>query len=144
DAWGRPIRLLASAKPVDNPFGAAQFQFHELVSAGPDGKFGTDDDLKLADLRVIQQYGWTGNWWWLAGEERLVKLGRDRLRLDPRQNFGFRRMAENRQLMAMPGMAGGFPEAAMQKGQALQAPIADKLDGHGGPGGALAPAVKVP
>src|SRR5262249_16906485 len=46
DIWGQPIRLEARAKPTNDPWGQPQFQFHELVSAGPDRKFGTKDDLK--------------------------------------------------------------------------------------------------
>jgi hypothetical protein len=45
DAWGRPIRLVRHEKKQNNFLGIPQFDFYELVSAGPDGKLGTDDDL---------------------------------------------------------------------------------------------------
>src|SRR5262249_10747015 len=35
------------------------------VSAGPDGKFGTDDDVKLSDLQ-----NWNGWGWWLENGDR--------------------------------------------------------------------------
>ncbi len=61
--------LSRAKKPSTNPFGQPQFQFYELVSAGPDRKFGTKDDLKLDDVQKFQQLG-SGRLWFL-GDDRL-------------------------------------------------------------------------
>lgn len=45
DAWGEPLKLIKRDKKLDHEMGASQFDYHEIVSAGPDGKFGTGDDL---------------------------------------------------------------------------------------------------
>ncbi|HWY87856.1 MAG TPA: alpha-2-macroglobulin family protein, partial [Gemmataceae bacterium] len=68
DAWGSALRILAQDQPTKNPWGQPQFQFHELISAGPDRKFGTKDDLKVADVQATQRFG---GMWWLAEDERL-------------------------------------------------------------------------
>src|SRR5207249_3579572 len=56
----------------NNPYGGrSEFEFHEIVSAGLDGKFGTDDDIKLSD-----PINWNGAGWWLEGGERFgIELG---------------------------------------------------------------------
>ncbi len=53
DAWGRPFRLIATRRarfqqlqPVDG---------YELVSAGPDGRYGTRDDLFDPTARVLPE-----------------------------------------------------------------------------------------
>src|SRR5262249_18211257 len=46
DAWGQPIKLVKHEQKQNNFLGMPQFDFYELVSAGPDGKFGTEDDLR--------------------------------------------------------------------------------------------------
>jgi RNA polymerase sigma factor (sigma-70 family) len=62
DAWGRTIKLVKRAKPGANPTGWPQFNDYELVSAGPDGKFGTKDDVKLSEPAA-----WYGaQWWWIS------------------------------------------------------------------------------
>src|SRR5262249_10828101 len=48
DAWGEPIKLVKRDQKQDHQTGLAQFDYHELVSAGPDRKFGTDDDVRPA------------------------------------------------------------------------------------------------
>jgi hypothetical protein len=61
DAWGRAIKLVKRDKPGANPTGWPQFNDYELVSAGPDGKFGTKDDVKSSERAA-----WYGSqWWWL-------------------------------------------------------------------------------
>src|SRR5205823_5066318 len=70
DAWGKPFRIVAQEKATNNPMGQPQFQFHELLSAGPDRQFGTQDDLKLADLQTLQRFG--GGSWWYLDQDRLT------------------------------------------------------------------------
>ncbi|HEV3025490.1 MAG TPA: alpha-2-macroglobulin family protein, partial [Pirellulales bacterium] len=77
DAWGRSVKLVKRAKPGANPTGWPQFNDYELVSAGPDGKFGTKDDVKSTD-----QAAWYGAQWWWLGEQ-----------LDKADQFGFTRLA---------------------------------------------------
>src|SRR5262249_44808199 len=47
DAWGTPFRLERRKEKLAHPTGMSQFDEHDLVSAGPDRKFGTDDDVRL-------------------------------------------------------------------------------------------------
>jgi uncharacterized protein YfaS (alpha-2-macroglobulin family) len=51
DAWGNKFRLVKVKTKRNNPTPFSQFDHHHLVSAGPDGKFGTDDDVTI-DVRV--------------------------------------------------------------------------------------------
>ncbi len=62
DAWGNHIKLFKREKKLANPIGMNQFDYYELVSAGPDGKFGTDDDIKSSDPRKsgFATVGWGG------------------------------------------------------------------------------------
>jgi len=52
--------LIKHEKKQNNFLGTPQFDFYELVSAGPDGKFGTDDDLKQMNQTdwQLSQAGW--------------------------------------------------------------------------------------
>ncbi|HEV3255775.1 MAG TPA: alpha-2-macroglobulin family protein, partial [Gemmataceae bacterium] len=77
DGWGRPIRLVKRDKKWAHNMGLSQFDFHELVSAGPDGKFGTADDIKQSDPAVWNYAGW----WWVSGRERLARLAHGRGRM---------------------------------------------------------------
>jgi hypothetical protein len=61
DAWGRPIRLVKRSRPGTNRTGLSQLDHHELLSAGPDGEFGTDDDVHLP-VRA-DDYPWWRCWW---------------------------------------------------------------------------------
>jgi hypothetical protein len=71
DGWGRPIRLIKRDKKLTNPFGGwTQFEYHEFVSAGPDGKFDTADDV-----RSSAETNWgLGAWWWVKDQQQLAKL----------------------------------------------------------------------
>ena len=48
DAWGQPLKLVKLDKKRTDPQGQTQFEEYDIVSAGPDGKVGTDDDVKLS------------------------------------------------------------------------------------------------
>lgn len=83
DGWGQPMRLRKAKS------GRARFRFvepvvgYELVSAGPDGRFGNGDDVFDPFARVLQQGGVYGE---AVGEEELlarlrgVELGRATIR----------------------------------------------------------------
>jgi hypothetical protein len=45
DAWGNKLSFRPRSKDEPNTFGGAFYEDHNLVSAGPDGKFGTKDDI---------------------------------------------------------------------------------------------------
>lgn len=62
DPWGNAIRLVRLDKKRPNQYGWTQFEEHELVSAGPDGEFGTDDDVKALDLN----WAHLAQWWWVG------------------------------------------------------------------------------
>jgi hypothetical protein len=113
DAWGRTIRLVQrKQKAADANWD--QFAEHELVSAGPDREFGTEDDIKFT---VADQSG-TFAWWWVDERSRLAM-----------QNHGpvWRGMARNGNMLffgAAPagaggGMMGGARAGRMMRGMAV-------------------------
>src|SRR5262249_51818506 len=131
----------------NNPYGQNQFEFHEIVSAGPDGKFGTDDDIKLS--AVWNTNAWT---WWQPGQDgqgqllHLGDFGGDRALM-----FGMQRGAVLRETsvpLAAPagpgggGFGGGRPApmakdaAPLMKMEAKNGHAADAKGGGGGEGGA--------
>lgn len=60
DAWGNPLSLMTYEKKRANTTGWTQLDFHEIISAGPDGRFGTDDDIRIANPNDWNQFG---NWY---------------------------------------------------------------------------------
>src|SRR5262249_41519127 len=62
DAWGREVRL--QKRKEKNPTGVPQFDGIELVSAGPDGKFGTSDDVTWKPVNDWQ----VAMTWWRPGD----------------------------------------------------------------------------
>ena len=61
DAWGQAFKLVRKDKQQPNLQGQPQLAFYQLVSAGPDGKFGTADDITLP--ANAQQWGFVQLWW---------------------------------------------------------------------------------
>jgi hypothetical protein len=55
DAWGEATRLVRRSFKLTNKTGLPQFDFHELVSAGPDRTFDTSDDLHCFDPLLRQR-----------------------------------------------------------------------------------------
>jgi hypothetical protein len=92
DAWGKPIKLVSLDKKRDKPFLTPYLNHHDLISAGPDGKFDTKDDLHL----MPQNAWWLGQVWWLDAN-------RDGLAIDTFTRLG-------RLGAAFPGQGGGFPQ----------------------------------
>jgi uncharacterized protein YfaS (alpha-2-macroglobulin family) len=63
DAWGNKVRLVKLEKKQDHGTGQTVWDHHQVVSAGPDGKFGTADDVVVwpgmaNDPALV---------WWLEG-----------------------------------------------------------------------------
>jgi hypothetical protein len=103
DAWGQPIRLVKRDQKAPNNMGWPQFDFYELVSAGPDGKFGTDDDVKQSDPKLWARLH--GGAWYSAHNQ----LGR--------MNGDFRGRGGVRRLQF--GAQGGFGGDGMAPGAAV-------------------------
>src|SRR5262249_61378232 len=61
DAWGQGFKLVARKGP--NPTGHAQFDAHDIISAGPDRDYQTADDLRWT--RTHKQKA--GGWWSSGG-----------------------------------------------------------------------------
>ena len=101
DGWGGPIKLVKRDKKKDDA--NAQFHWYELVSAGPDGKFDTEDDFRLGD-KVAWKYAeahW-GRWRGLG-----VWEGREQFQ---NRALGFGMMGGMMGMGGgMMGMMGGFP-----------------------------------
>jgi hypothetical protein len=145
DPWGNPMKVVKRDKKWQNPWGWTQFEYHDIVSAGPDGKFGTDDDVKLSVHVDPNRWGW---WQWADRDnDQLALLGavrglerrelRDRMKDGPGGGKG--------------GFGGGgpFPEAAQRFPPAKNAAGDDKkhdakpTDGPGGGGSGPAKPVRL-
>jgi hypothetical protein len=126
DAWGRPMKLVKLDKPRQYIGGWSQWDQYDLISAGPDGKFGTADDVKLPP---------PGQWhltqaWWVADDSRQATQapfargqGANRLR-----NFAMQQ--EGMQMLGAAngrGVGGGF--GAPMPMNAPGAPMPKMADG---------------
>jgi hypothetical protein len=116
DAWGEPIRLVKRDKKAPNKGGWPQFEFYELVSAGPDGKFGTSDDVRQSDDKKWARMG--GVWFDRDGHlaQSAQVWGRGGMR-----NLGMLRMKDGAGGFG-GGMAPGAP--APQAAERLARPMA--------------------
>lgn len=124
DAWGNPIKLVKHEKKHANFLGMPQFDFYELVSAGPDGEFGTDDDL-----RQMNQSHWqlAQGAWFDDGATRLGAVN----------HFGMvgKRGFERQLMMAPEGRMAGMAMPAAREavgGGVMLEKLADKSDSKGG------------
>ncbi|HZY85852.1 MAG TPA: alpha-2-macroglobulin family protein, partial [Gemmataceae bacterium] len=105
DAWGGPIKLVKRDKKREAmPY--EQFAFYDLVSAGPDGKGGTGDDVKMPD-----KPGWNG-WtqaqvWWLADPARQNQQLAWGRRMQTQRDFMMDGAANGMRFRGAPGMGGG-------------------------------------
>src|SRR5262249_22296057 len=106
DAWGRLIKLVKLDKKRDHGTGWNQLDYCDLVSAGPDGQFGTADAVKLPPgtrWHLVQV-------WWIADESRQAAQAQLAWRR------GLRRREDLRLAEGMPGGAGlqfGVPMNAL-------------------------------
>jgi len=143
DAWGNAIKLVTRDKKRAKPDGNTQFDFHELVSAGPDGRFDTDDDVKLSSLT---QWPYV-HVFWREGDMNLLgavadhrMLGRVEVLREMQMNqFGARGFGGGKDGVPMAGAgAGGFPGGLPKGGpewKKADGP-ADPTKSSGGTGGA--------
>jgi hypothetical protein len=70
DAWGKPFRLLEQDAKRQHQMGGTQFDYYELLSAGPDGVFGTVDDVLPLTMNQWHDF----HYWWAADGSRLAQL----------------------------------------------------------------------
>ncbi len=121
-----PGRFMVPGPDVFNDF--------DLVSAGPDGKQGTDDDVKRTPNAWLE-----GQVWWMSDEARKAQMGQMAWnhRGHRMMNGGFRQMDFARKAGAFPpggpGGFGGFPPMPMAPAAAQGAipegkPAAGKFD----------------
>ncbi len=132
DAWGNPYKLVKRAKKLDNPSGQPQFDFYELVSAGPDGKFDTADDVTFVPAQNAQ----VAQSWWEADESRHVHdmqmHNRRHLRNQLQEQLMFQHMDKDGIARAANGagpFGGPMPEAKAER------PLAPGQGIGGGRGG---------
>jgi hypothetical protein len=69
DGWGRQMKLVRRAG-WKGPVGVDVHGGYALISAGPDGKFGTDDDVAYQHVDV-----WAGQWWHPEGSRQVAQHG---------------------------------------------------------------------
>jgi alpha-2-macroglobulin family protein/MG2 domain-containing protein/macroglobulin-like protein len=132
DGWGTPIQLVESEKKLRNPRGQPPFDYHQLVSAGPDRKFGTEDDI--ASSRTNFDFHWSGQWWWLSENERRTMM----------TNLGRRRGMAPMFRFEAAGRAGGMPMADMPLGAPKMANmVADKARHQAGAEGGGQAAMRI-
>jgi hypothetical protein len=98
DVWGLPYGLVRVKTKQNHGTGNSQLDYHQLVSVGPDGEFGTKDDVKVTSINpnIWQQ----GQWWWLADPSRQVKM--------QNQQMFFGRGLRRRELMLGMNMDGAM------------------------------------
>jgi uncharacterized protein YfaS (alpha-2-macroglobulin family) len=95
DAWGNAVRVIRRDKAVHHAIsGNAGLDHYEVVSAGPDGKFGTADDLTSATT-APHWYG--AQVWWYDNNGVNPYLGLDRGQYGMNL-WGLQRAAGGRQL----------------------------------------------
>ncbi len=146
DAWGRPIMLVKRDRKLTNPTGHDLYHTHELVSAGPDGKFETADDIKQ-NVAIAWNHG--AGWW---GDQNLAFGGRQLGERDDRWGRQLQRRnlfidREERMMMKEglggPPGGGGF-QGGIGGGGGL--PMATGAPGRAGGGGPplLKPAERAP
>jgi hypothetical protein len=70
DAWGQAFKLVPRKLPAAGD-GTSVMDFYDLVSAGPDRDYGTEDDLRWSLLRTQPAVGW----WSLERAEQLALSG---------------------------------------------------------------------
>jgi hypothetical protein len=132
DAWGKPLRLVRLAKKTPNPTGHSQFDQFEIISAGPDGKLSTADDVRMREAFPLVQNGWAGGLWWMSEKRRREMAGQPDALLQLGQLGVWR--GDRNMLMRGGGFAGGFgggppmPAAAPGGGGGAFAPPGAKAD----------------
>jgi 5-hydroxyisourate hydrolase-like protein (transthyretin family) len=154
DAWGHPLQLVKHDKKRDHKVGVSQFDYHEIVSVGPDGKLGTADDVHLTQPN--NPYGW-GLAWWTGDDTRQGLLAQRMLPTRRRilEQFQFERAAarDGNVMMARGGggvafgggVAKGVAAPAMVPAGAAGRPLLKEdrklgaSDKVGGDAGAAAP-----
>ncbi len=122
DAWGQPLKLVKLDKKRIDPQGNTQFEEYDIVSAGPDGKFGTEDDVKLS-AGTVNPWRYGQFWWEQDMDEakdadvRFAGNLRNRALME-REQFGARgAMVQDGAARFPPGLA--IPGAAAGTGGAF-------------------------
>jgi hypothetical protein len=108
DGWGREMKLVKRSREDKKTIGLPGLSGFTLISAGPDGKFGTSDDVKYEpiDFRLVYQS------WWRSGASKVLALGaplsaRERGQFGMRNPFG---------LGGLNLAGGGFPGGGLMVG----------------------------
>ena len=162
DAWGQPLRLVKRDKKNEVATFGPVFDNYEIISAGPDGKFSTADDVSFSDLKQMQHVGWLAGVWWMNESDRvkgqaelatnLGRPGRGGMPFNGRQRLRQDALGDMQNEMAMPRLAGGAgafgnkkmaAERDFDDAKAAQNKPAEGRSGGGGEGGAPAPITKV-
>ena len=78
--FSTPIKFVKREQKKDD--GNPQFLWYDLVSAGPDGKLGTQDDFRHGDKVAWkyqdQMWGWRGGDEWMLSHYLLERRGERR------------------------------------------------------------------
>jgi hypothetical protein len=98
DAWGVDLKLLKREAKEKNNTGQPMFEEVAIVSAGPDGKFGTADDIKYEPVDP-----WSVGWGWWHSGRRMANVAQQQLAW--RQREGANRFG------MFGGVGGGMPMA---------------------------------
>jgi hypothetical protein len=155
DAWGKPFRLLEQDAKRNHQMGGTQFDYHELVSAGPDGVFGTVDDILPLSMNQWHDY----SYWWVSDGSRLAQLlpgvrrkgfgrgeGKGARDMDRMDLLREQRLEKRAMDFARP-MAAGAANMQLEKAGAFAGDDKAKKDGQGGggqpPPAGAAPAMRI-
>ncbi len=150
DAWGGPLKLVKLDKKRADLQGMPQFEEYDVASAGPDGAFGTDDDVKLSPASA-NPWRFAQIWWDedMGRNEGLLFDGTNRngAMLQKRGmimegRFDFARAKDGEAPMALPAGAafgGGAGLGGFAKEDKKAGAPSDHMSVASGPAGAAAP-----
>jgi hypothetical protein len=126
DAWGKTFKLAKRDKKAEHQTGWTQLDYYDFVSAGPDGDFGTADDVKLPPMNEWQNTAF----WWSSAARRSQQQGWRRRDLAARAGGGPMRF---RGAAFGAGMGGGnAPGAAPMPMAAMRMEGLERVPKNGG------------
>jgi hypothetical protein len=110
DAWGQPLRMVHRDKKAEAGQLQPLFENYDIISLGPDGKLGSQDDLSLREIVKPGHDHRFNGWWWSRQAQVWSKRGM--LRMQGRGGAMFFGMKRQAGAFAMPeaaaaGLAGG-------------------------------------
>ncbi len=90
DAWGEPFRIVRLERKDTKAGLASPFDEYEIISAGPDRRLSSADDVRFHDVVNVAHRG-LGSIWWLSDKRQEEFAARQVLELEQMDRAGMRR-----------------------------------------------------